>query len=169
MNSSSGRHSPDVWLVSQAYGEASSRSRSHSQPLSDSGSALGIVYLSGIFMDGDMPLAVPFLDLYSCAWDLQAIISTTWISLLTKSFLGPIFRRNLTESAERHLLCLLEDLYKIFIPEGGQDLKVWVCSRDCFSLYLPSMLLSFTILCCPLCLSPEESLDHLLLNCKVSF
>lgn len=157
-----------------------------------------------------MPSAVPFLDLYSCARDLQAIISTTWIGLLTKSFWGPIFRRNLTETKERHLLCLLNDLYKIFIPEGGQDFKVWVCSHDGVFSYLPSSLLSRTILlqllswnlfewlrlprgcwcsdfallalrgrirhykrivvnACPLCLSAEESLDPLLLNCKVAF
>ena len=43
---------------------------------------------------------------------------------------GPTFRRSLKEQEESQLVSLLDLLNGIFIPENGEDVRLWSASKD---------------------------------------
>ena len=127
---------------------------------------------------------------------------------------SPILRRNLKEHEETQFISLLNILNEVYIPERGEDKRVWNASNDrsfsvssffmaiskrsrersvvtsIWKLKAPPRVVIFGWLAlrrriltmdnlrrrdrivingCPICLRDEETVDHLMLICKIAW
>ena len=79
---------------------------------------------------GVSSLADQYPDLYRCARNYKAWIRDYLDTNSNRNLLCPIFRKNLYEAEEAHLLSLLEVLNGIDIAGEGQDSRSWGPSKD---------------------------------------
>ena len=87
-------------------------------------------FSGSMFGWGIGPLSVKFPDLFRRASNQLAKVKDYMVSNNNRTSWGPIFRRNLVESEVEKLLCLLQRLESIFIPQEGSDWRVWISSQD---------------------------------------
>lgn len=79
--------------------------------------------------EGDRPFAEEFPSLFRCTSNQLAKVKDNMERNNDHTVWTAIFRRHLRED-ERELLLLLGALNQVFIPEGGEDRKVWAPSKE---------------------------------------
>ena len=79
---------------------------------------------------GDRPLANQFPDLCSSAMHKEAMVNCYLSFSGEQKVWTPILGRNIREDKEGHLMSLVNILIRVYIAEGGEDIRLWKASKD---------------------------------------
>ena len=71
-----------------------------------------------------------FLDLFRCAQDKEAMVSSYMSTIGGHVVWGPTFRRNLKDTEESHFIALLNSLNSLITQNSRADARVWMASKN---------------------------------------